>query len=101
MPAHSLLGLWRLPLHPAEDRRCVDLYAPLLHPLSQIAIGNAVLAVPANTKHDDLNGKAPTLEDDPSYRPGPALAFSAMVTATDSHYFAYVTFPLRVRITND
>jgi hypothetical protein len=66
--AHSFLQLRRITMHPAHKRRRAYFHAALLHYLHEIPIADAVLAIPANTKQDDLNGKAPTLEHSSSYR---------------------------------
>ena len=46
--ADSLLDLRRVALHPAEDRRRVDLDTTLMHHFGEIAVTDAVLAVPAH-----------------------------------------------------
>ncbi len=66
IPAHPLLQCRRKPMHPSHHRLRVYFHATLLHHLHRIPIPDAVLAVPADTKQNDLNGKAPTLEHDPS-----------------------------------
>ncbi len=70
-------------MHPAHDRRWVHFHAALQHHLHKIAIADPVLAVPANTHQDDLNGKAPTLEHHPSYRLVPPRGLSARTNATE------------------
>ena len=54
-------------------------HAAFLHHLHQIPVADAVFAVPADTEQDDLDGKAPALEHDPSYRHRP---ISDLVKAT-------------------
>jgi hypothetical protein len=49
-------------LNPAKDRARVDQDAALLHHLSQIAVADAILAVPGHAQQDNLNGKAAALE---------------------------------------
>jgi hypothetical protein len=68
IPSGPLLQLRRVAMDPAHDRQRGHLDTAFLHHLHEIPIADAVLAVPANTKQDDLNGEAPTLEHDPSYR---------------------------------
>jgi len=41
---------------------------------TEIPVADSIFAVPADTEQDDLNGKTPTLEHDPSYRPSPLAA---------------------------
>ena len=55
-------------MDPALDRGRIYFHAALLHHLGQIAKGDPVVAVPANTRHDDLNRKTSTLEHEPSQR---------------------------------
>ncbi len=57
-----LLDLGRIALNPAEDRGWVDLYTALLHHLGEIAVADAVLAVPAHAEQDDLNWEVTALE---------------------------------------
>jgi hypothetical protein len=57
-----LLDLRSGALNPAEDRGWVDVDPTLLHHLGQIAIADAVCAVPAHAQKDDLDRKATALE---------------------------------------
>jgi len=60
--AHPLLDLRSIALNPAEDRAWVDADAALGHHFGEIAIADAVLAVPAHAQQDDLDRKATALE---------------------------------------
>ena len=62
MPADSLLQFRRIAMDPVHDRGRVYLHAALLHHLRQITVGDPVLAVSADTRADDLDRKATTLE---------------------------------------
>jgi hypothetical protein len=53
-------------MHSAPDRRRVHFQTAFLHYLYKILIVDPVLAVPADTKQDDLDWKTTTLEHDPS-----------------------------------
>jgi hypothetical protein len=59
---HSFLDLWRITLDPTENGTWVDLDSTLLHHLGQIAVADAVLAVPPHPQQDDLGWKATALE---------------------------------------
>jgi len=50
-------------LHPAEDRRGIDLHTALLHHLGQVSIRDPILAIPSLTNQDDLDRKTAALED--------------------------------------
>src|SRR3712207_5657443 len=60
--ADSLLDFRRIALNPTKDGRWVDLDTALLHHFGEIAVADAVLAVPAHAQQDDLNWKAAALE---------------------------------------
>jgi hypothetical protein len=58
----SPLDLGRTELNPAEDRGTVDRETAVGHHSSQITVADAILAVPARVKQDDLNRKAAAFE---------------------------------------
>jgi hypothetical protein len=60
--ANPLLKLWSIALNPAKNGTWIDLNATILHHLSQIAVADAVLAVPAHAQQDDPNWEAAALE---------------------------------------
>ncbi len=60
--SHPLLNLWGIALDPTKDRTWIDADTTLGHYFSQIAIADAVFAVPADAQQDNLNGKATALE---------------------------------------
>jgi hypothetical protein len=60
--ANQLLNLWGVTLNPTEDRGWVNVDTALLHHLSQIAVADAILAVPAHAQQDDIDRKAAALE---------------------------------------
>ena len=59
-------------MNPAHDRGRVRFDAALLHHLSQVAIADPVLAVPANAKQNDLHRKPTALEHKPIVARPPA-----------------------------
>jgi hypothetical protein len=59
---HTLLDLRGVTLHPANDGAWVDADAALGHEVNQIPVADAVPAVQAHAKQDDLGRKAATLE---------------------------------------
>ncbi len=59
----SLLDLRRVALNSTKDRGWIDRDTTLLHHFRQIAIADAVFAVPAHAQQDDFNWKATALED--------------------------------------
>jgi hypothetical protein len=59
---HPLLDLRNIAVNPTHDCGWVNLNATLLHYLSEVAVADAVLAVPAHAQQDNLNGKAAALE---------------------------------------
>jgi hypothetical protein len=73
MPATPLPKFGRIEINPTNDRYWIDFNAALLHPLRQIPIADAVLAVPTNTHQHELKSKTTPLEYG-----------SARVTAADS-----------------
>jgi len=77
-----LLQLRRVALDPTHDRGRVYLHTALLHHLPQIAIGDPVLAVPANTHQDDLNRKTTTLEHE-RFLDQPLHTTTVFVNATE------------------
>ncbi len=62
MLAHPLLDLRGVALNSAENGAWVDRDAVLLHHFGQIAIADAVLAVPAHAQQNDRDRKAAALE---------------------------------------
>src|SRR3954447_26622326 len=70
-----LLKLGRIPLHSAVDCGVVDRNAALAQHLLEIAIADAVAAVPAHRPQDHLAGELPPLEGrhppPSSHTPGP------------------------------
>jgi hypothetical protein len=63
---HPLLDLRDVALDLAKDRGRIDLDTTLGHHLGQIAITDALLALPANASQDDLDWKAAAFEDRPA-----------------------------------
>jgi hypothetical protein len=59
---HPLLDLRSIAVNPTHDCGWVNLNATLLHHLSQVAVADAVLAVPAYAQQDDLRRKATAFE---------------------------------------
>jgi hypothetical protein len=57
-----LLDLRSIALNPTEDRGWVDVDPTLLHHFGQIAIADAVCAVPVHPQKNDLGRKATALE---------------------------------------
>jgi hypothetical protein len=55
---HPLLDLRSIAVTPTDDCGWVNLNATLSHHLSQVAVADAVLAVPAYAQQDDLCRKA-------------------------------------------
>jgi hypothetical protein len=52
------------PTAPSEDCRRIDLDTTLLHHFGEIAVADAVLAVPAHAQQDDRGWKAARLNRD-------------------------------------
>src|SRR5512144_1199688 len=62
VPSRTLLELRRVALRPAVHRRVVDGDAALAHHLLELAIADAVAAVPTNRPENDLAGEVPPPE---------------------------------------
>ncbi len=60
--SHSFLKLGRIAMNPAHDRGRVHFHTKLLHRHRQVPVRDSVLAVPTNTKQDDLDRETTTLE---------------------------------------
>jgi hypothetical protein len=63
IPTHTPLDFRGVALHPPENRRVIDVDAPLLHHFGEVSFAERVLAVPAHAQKDDLDGKAAALEN--------------------------------------
>ena len=59
----SALDLWGVALHPAKEGGWVDFDTTLLHHFGQVAIADAILAVPANAQQDNLDREPAAFED--------------------------------------
>jgi hypothetical protein len=68
VPAQPPLDLGCVPLHPPVDGRVIDRHAAFGHHLLEIAIADAVAAIPAHRPEHDLTPKVAPLE----VRHGPA-----------------------------
>jgi hypothetical protein len=55
---YSLLDVWSIALNQTKHRRWIDLDTSFLHHFGEIAVADAILAVPPYTQRDDLDGKA-------------------------------------------
>jgi len=62
VPPDSFPKLRSIALDPKKKRRGVNVYAMLLHHFCQIPIADPVLAVPADTKQNDLDRETAALE---------------------------------------
>ena len=62
LPAQPLFDLRSVPLNPAIDRGMIHVYAALAHHLLEIAIADAIAAVPAHRPKDDRAFKLTPLE---------------------------------------
>jgi hypothetical protein len=60
--SHPLLNLRGIALDPTKDRAWMDADTALGHHLGEIAVADAILAVPADAQQDDLDRKAAVLE---------------------------------------
>src|SRR5512133_345776 len=76
VPSRTLLELRRVALRPAVHRRVVDGDAPLAHHFLELAIADAVTAVPTNRPENDLAGKMPPPEY--SHQPPPTCRLSGV-----------------------
>jgi len=62
VPSYPLLNLWGIALDPTKDRAWMNAGTAFGHHLSQIAIADPVLAIPAHAQQDDLDRETATLE---------------------------------------
>src|SRR5512132_1355535 len=62
VPSRTLFQLRRIALRPAVQRRVVDGDAPLVHHFLELAVADAVAAVPTNRPENDLAGEVPPPE---------------------------------------
>jgi len=69
IPADALFALRRVTLHPPEDCRGVDLNSALLHHLREIAICDAVLAIPPHATRMISTGNRRHLKMDICWTP--------------------------------
>ena len=87
IPANPPRSFGRGAMNPTQDRYWIDLDAALLHPLRQIPVADAVLAVPTNAHHDDLNRKTTPRERHPSRPPHHPIGKAQLVLTQQSRCF--------------